>query len=87
MDFKDSVRKYDVINPKVFNKETTQMSEDGKEDASPKKEGKPRAAKDNSKEKPGNKNQNPETSSSLSSDSKEDELNKNSGSKQLTINS
>lgn len=73
MDFKDSVRKYDLTNPKVFNKETSQVSEDGKEDTSPKKEGKPGTAK----EKSGNKNHSPETSSRLSSDSKEDEHNKN----------
>lgn len=87
MDFKDNVRKYDLTNPKVFNKETFQMSEDGKEDTLPKKEGKQGTAKENSKEKSGNKNKSPDTSSGLSSDSKEDDHNKNSGAKQLTINS
>lgn len=78
MDFKDSVRKYDLTNPKIFNKETSNISEEGKEDASPKKEGKLGTAK----EKSGNKNQSPEPSSRLSGDSKEDEPNKNSEAKQ-----
>lgn len=71
MDFKDNLRKYDVTNLKVFNKENIQVAEDGKPEALSKKGGKTGSIKENINEKSKNKNEGP---SGFATGSNEEEI-------------
>lgn len=56
LDLKDSIRRYGVSNPRVFNRENARLSDDGKPE-SPKKDGNKSGP---SKEKAANKNETPD---------------------------
>jgi hypothetical protein len=56
LDLKDSIRRYGVSNPRVFNRENARLSDDGKSE-SPKKDGNKSGP---SKEKAANKNEAPD---------------------------